>query len=633
MLNLKSLPLSRLERFRLPAAVLAAVCQRTPAVRIAVAAADYVLESPVVVTLRSVAASVAVLGAVDSLAGASASTAVLVADITVPATATAGQPFKMNVTVTGAGVTFAQSWDITNTLPPGITAQGATLNGNLLVINNAISANGLLTISGVPTKAGTYNFTVNAWQNTNRTGSVTPGSTSITVIGNSGTAPVIVSQPAIQTVEAGSTVTLSVTASGSPTPTYQWKKDGVAIAGATSSSLTLSPVKLGDAGIYAVVATNSLGSATSNNALLTVNPPLPAAPIITVQPLSQTVAVGGSVTFGVTATGTNLTYQWQKNGAAIAGATASTLTLANLQPGDAAYYTVVVTTSGSPATSRFAQLVVDTPNPGRIANLSVRAPAGVGGQSLTVGFIVSGGSKSLLIRASGPTLGALGVPGTLPDPILQVHQKINGQDVVVASNDNWGLDPNAAAIAAIPGPFPFLPGSKDAALLLSVDSDRTALVGDVNNVVGVTLVEVYDVGTGNSPRLVNVSTLNFSGTGDSVLIAGFIVSGNTPKTLLIRGVGPTIGSAPFNVGGTLTDPVMEIHTTINGQDVVVAKNDDWGSEPNAAAAAAIPGPFALNVGSKDAALLITLPAGAYTVQVAGVNQTTGNALIEIYDVQ
>ncbi len=609
------------------------VCQRTPAIRVAVAAADYVLESPLNVFLRSAAATAAVLGAVDSLAGASASTAYLVADINTPATATAGQPFKMNVTVTGPSVTFAQSWDITNTLPPGITAQGATLSGNLLVINNAIPTQGVLTISGVPTKAGTYNFTVDAWQNTNRTGSVTPGSTSIIVIGNSGTAPAIVSQPAIKTVDAGTIVTLSVTVSGSPAPTFQWKKDGVPIAGATGSSLTFSPVKLGDAGIYAVVVTNSLGSATSSNALLTVNPPLPAAPVITIQPLSQTVAPGGAVTFGVTATGSNLTYQWQKNGTAIAGATASTLTLSNLQPGDAAYYTVVVTTSGSPVTSRYAQLVVDTPNPGRIANLSVRAPAGVGGQSLTVGFIVSGGGKSLLIRASGPTLGALGVPGTLPDPILQVHQKINGQDVVVASNDNWGLDPNAAAIAAIPGPFPFLAGSKDAALLLNVDSDRTALVNDVNSVVGVTLVEVYDVGPGNSPRLVNVSTLNFSGTGDSVLIAGFIISGNTPKTLLIRGVGPTLGSAPFNVGGTLADPVMEIHTTINGQDVVVAKNDDWGDEPNAAAAAAIPGPFALNAGSKDAALLITLPAGAYTVQVAGANQTTGNALIEIYDIQ
>ncbi len=613
--------------------MLAVICQRTPVVRIAAAAAGYVLESPVAATLRSAAASLAVLGVVDSLAGASSSTAILVADITLPATINAGQPFKMNVTVTGSAVTFAKSWDLSNTLPPGLTAQGASLVGNLLIINDATSTQGVLTISGTPTKSGTYSFTVDAWQNTNRTGSVTPGSTSLTVVGNSGTAPAIVSQPASQTVDAGSNVTLSVTASGSPAPTYQWLKDGVAINGATGASLTFSPVKLGNAGTYAVVVTNSVSSTTSSNAVLTVTTPLAAAPVITVQPVSQTVAPGGSVTFSVAATGASLTYQWLKNGTAIAGATANTLTLANLQPSDAAYYTVVVTTSGSPTTSRLAQLVVDIPNPGRIANLSVRAPAGINGQSLTVGFIMSGGSKSLLIRASGPTLGALGVTGTLPDPILQVHQTINGQDTVVASNDNWGTDPNAAAIAAIPGPFPFITGSKDAALLLNVDSARTALVSDVNKATGVTLVEVYDVGTGNSTRLVNVSTLNFSGSGDSVLIAGFIINGNTPKTLLVRGVGPTLAVAPFNVGGTLADPVLEIHTTINGQDVVVATNDNWGDDANAAAAAAVPGPFALGAGSKDSALLITLPAGAYTAQVAGANQTTGIALIEIYEVQ
>ncbi len=613
--------------------MLAVICQRTPVVRIAAAAAGYVLESPVAATLRPAAASLAVLGVVDSLAGASSSTAILVADITLPATINAGQPFKMNVTVTGSAVTFAKSWDLSNTLPPGLTAQGASLVGNLLIINDATSTQGVLTISGTPTKSGTYSFTVDAWQNTNRTGSVTPGSTSLTVVGNSGTAPAIVSQPASQTVDAGSNVTLSVTASGSPAPTYQWLKDGVAINGATGASLTFLPVKLGNAGTYAVVVTNSVSSTTSSNAVLTVTTPLAAAPVITVQPVSQTVAPGGSVTFSVAATGASLTYQWLKNGTAIAGATANTLTLANLQPSDAAYYTVVVTTSGSPTTSRLAQLVVDIPNPGRIANLSVRAPAGINGQSLTVGFIMSGGSKSLLIRASGPTLGALGVTGTLPDPILQVHQTINGQDTVVASNDNWGTDPNAAAIAAIPGPFPFITGSKDAALLLNVDSARTALVSDVNKATGVTLVEVYDVGTGNSTRLVNVSTLNFSGSGDSVLIAGFIINGNTPKTLLVRGVGPTLAVAPFNVGGTLADPVLEIHTTINGQDVVVATNDNWGDDANAAAAAAVPGPFALGAGSKDSALLITLPAGAYTAQVAGANQTTGIALIEIYEVQ
>ena len=442
--------------------------------------------------------------------------------------------------------------------------------------------------------------------------------------------PVFTTQPQSQTVTTGANVTFTATASGSPT--YQWWKDGVPLSGATLSTVTIVLVTAANAGTYTVVATNSAGSTTSNAATLAVNAPAGSAPVIVVQPQSQTVAPGSTVGLNVTATGTRPSYQWFQNGRALPGATSAVLAFDSVSEANAGDYTVNVTTTGGTTTSRLARLVVAAPDPGRIANLSVRALTGVGGQALTVGFIVNGGSKSLLVRASGPALGALGVPGTIADPRLQVHQKINSQDVVVASNDNWSSDPNAAAVAAVPGPFPFSPGSKDAALLLNVDGDRTALASDGAGATGVTLVEVYDVGTGNSPRLVNVSTLNFAGTGDNVLIAGFIISGNLPKTLLIRGVGPALSG--FGVSNTLADPVMEIHgKDSSGRDIVVATNDNWQDEPNAANAAAIPGPFALDAGSKDAALLITLPAGAYTVQVAGAGQTTGNALIEVYDIQ
>jgi hypothetical protein len=609
----------RLQWLNLPTLSLLAFLQRLPVVQIATTAEELVIASPVGAVLRSVA-TVAALGALHSRAGATT----LTTNVDSPLQATVGKPITSVAFGLDGTQTSPSSWQINGSLPPGLNINGQTKLG-LFITSNPL-------LSGTPTQAGSFNLTLSGSDQ----GFVSPSfDYTIIVSAASGgsTGPVISTQPLGQTVNSGANVTFSVAATGTPAPTFQWQKNGAAIAGATSSTLTLTNVTTASAGTYTVVVTNSAGSATSNGAVLTVAAPVGAAPVITVQPVSQTVAPGGSATFTVTATGTSPTYQWLKNGTAIAGATTNTLVRTNLQASDAAYYTVAVSTSGGSVTSRYAQLVVDIPNPGRIANLSVRAPAGINGQSLTVGFIMSGGSKSLLIRASGPTLGALGVAGTLPDPILQVHQTINGQDTVVASNDNWGTDPNAAAIAAIPGPFPFITGSKDAALLLNVDSARTALVSDVNKATGVTLVEVYDVGTGNSTRLVNVSTLNFSGSGDSVLIAGFIINGNTPKTLLVRGVGPTLAAAPFNVGGTLADPVLEIHTTINGQDVVVATNDNWGDDANAAAAAAVPGPFALGAGSKDAALLITLPAGAYTAQVAGANQTTGIALIEIYEVQ
>lgn len=614
LMNLSFAFRRRLRWLNLPTLSLIALLQRIPVLQVATTVGRFAVSSPLGTVLRS-AATVAVLGALHSRAGATE----LVTNADSPLEATVGVPIQGVAFGLIGTDTAPSSWQISGTIAPGLNIDGRTDVGLFNTSNPQLS--------GTPTTAGTFDLNLSGSDQ----GFVSPVFTYTVIVkaGAAAAAPAFTLQPQGQTVNTGANVTFTAAASGSPT--FQWRKDGAAISGATNAALTLTNVTTANTGTYTVVATNSAGSVTSNNAVLTVNSPLGAAPVITAQPLSQTVAPGGSATFTVAATGTSPTYQWRKNGTAMAGATASTLSLANLQAGDAADYTVVVSTAGGSQTSRFARLVVDNPDPGRIANLSVRAPAGVNGQALTVGFIVNGGSKSLLIRASGPALAGFGVPGTLPDPILQVHQKINGLDTVVASNDNWSSDPNAAAVAAVPGPFPFAPGSRDAALLLDVDSDRTALVSDVSGATGVTLVEVYDVGTGNSPRLVNVSTLNFSGTGDNVLIAGFIISGNTPKTLLVRGVGPTLGG--FGVGGTLADPVMELHTTINGQDVLVATNDNWEDEPNAAAAAAIPGPFPLNAGSKDAALLITLPAGAYTAQVAGANQATGNALIEIYEIQ
>jgi hypothetical protein len=108
------------------------------------------------------------------------------------------------------------------------------------------------------------------------------------------------------------------------------------------------------------------------------------------------------------------------------------------------------------------------------------------------------------------------------------------------------------------------------------------------------------------------------------LIAGFAVTGDVAKTLLIRGVGPKL--ATFGVGDRLTDPKIEVRTV---GDVMLAANDDW----SPSVAAATPGlGFAFDAGSKDAALLVTLPPGAYTAQLSGADGGTGTGLIEIYEV-
>lgn len=173
-------------------------------------------------------------------------------------------------------------------------------------------------------------------------------------------APNFTAQPASHAVTVGSNVTLNVTASGNPAPVFQWRKDGVAITGATLASFTLNNVQLPDAGSYTVVASNSAGIATSEVAVLTVNP-VPVAPTITLQPVSQTVVAGMSVTFTASATGIpEPAFQWQKDGLDFIGATHSTLTINSVQPSDAGTYVLLATNSVGTASSSSANLTVNS---------------------------------------------------------------------------------------------------------------------------------------------------------------------------------------------------------------------------------------------------------------------------------
>lgn len=355
----------------------------------------------------------------------------------------------------------------------------------------------------------------------------------------------------------------------------------------------------------------------------------PSPPEITQHPLSQTVLPGSDVTLSVdVADAEGVSIQWLRDSEAIPGATSTTLDLADVQSADAGYYVAEVTNVGGTVESRYARLVVGTPVPSRIVNLSVRAPAGVGGLPLIVGFAVNGGERSLLVRGIGPALQTFGLANALTDSHLTVF---DGSDAV-ASNDDWGSGDAAtvAAAAALVYAFSLPIDSLDAALLASVAGSRTVHVEGKDNETGVALVEVYDTETSQSPRLVNVSARNFVGTGGDILISGFVINGNEPMRVLIRGIGPELER--FDVPDVLADPVLEIHTSIDGNDTVVAINDDWGDEPDPEAwKAAVPYAFGIAAGSKDAVLLLTLPAGIYTAQVRGVGETTGNALVEVYE--
>jgi outer membrane protein assembly factor BamB/subtilisin family serine protease len=350
-----------------------------------------------------------------------------------------------------------------------------------------------------------------------------------------------------------------------------------------------------------------------------------AAPTITTAPRSQSVGIGGGLVLSVAAGGTGpFTYQWSKDGATIAGATASTYSVGNVSATTAGRYTVTVTGPGGlSVTSSPAVVTTATAIPARLTNLSVQTTAG-GTQTLTLGFVLSGSpEKSLLVRGIGPGLTAFNLTGVLADPVLTVLGP-NSSTLVAAQNDNWS-NTTAAAMAAA-GAFPLTSGSKDAALLATLAAGNyTAQITGATP--GLALAEIYDTAIGTGAKLINLSTSAQVSAGGS-LTAGFTISGNVAKTVLIRGLGPAL--ATLGVGGTLSDPKLELY---DGASNLLQSNDDWGATPTLVDAFTQTGAFKFGTSpTKDAVLLVTLAPGSYTALVRGATPAlSGLALVEIYE--
>jgi hypothetical protein len=165
---------------------------------------------------------------------------------------------------------------------------------------------------------------------------------------------------------------------------------------------------------------------------------------------------------------------------------------------------------------------------------------------------------------------------------------------------------------------------------MNISGSGTVLASAITGQPGVVLLEMYDLDASNSRRFTGLSVRNAVGTGDDRLIAGFAINGNVPKRLAVRGVGP--GLVAFGVSDALADPTMQIHTLVDGIDTVFASNDNWEEEATGSAAAnAVPGLFPLASDSRDALILVTLPAGLYSVVVSGVGNSTGEVLVEVYE--
>jgi hypothetical protein len=294
---------------------------------------------------------------------------------------------------------------------------------------------------------------------------------------------------------------------------------------------------------------------------------------------------------------------------------------------------VVVGDGGASVESAPVLLTVSNPAaPGRLVNIATRGLV-VAGEALTPGFVLRGdGRASLLVRAVGPTLLRFGLGGTLADPRLELAAPGGS---AFAANDNWSEGDEALARAiSSAGAFALDTPARDAALLASLDTAisraytvRVSGPGATDS--GLALAEVYDLSPPEAPvRLANLSTRGFVGTGSNALVAGFVIGGSGPLHLLIRAVGP--GLRGFGVEDFLADPQFVV--TPSGGTAPIAANDNWGGTATLVAAAAAVGAFPLAADSADAAGLLRLPPGAYTVTVTGAAGGTGNALVEIYDV-
>ena len=281
----------------------------------------------------------------------------------------------------------------------------------------------------------------------------------------------------------------------------------------------------------------------------------------------------------------------------------------------------------------------------RIVNLSVRAVAGSADRTLIVGFVVGGGGTGktlpILLRGKGPTLMDFGVTNVLADPALTLHQTVDGLDTTPIANDDWNNDPQLAELfSQFAGSTLESPLEAAFATSLAVplgSSPYTVHLTGKEGGAGVALAELFDVAVNpaaDTPRLVNISGRTQVNTGEDALIAGFVVNGNGPKRVLIRGLGPALSAS--HVNGVLATPRLDLHTLLRGKDATLASNTAWGGSAELVALFKTVGADPTledTPNSKDTVLDVTLAPGIYTAVISGVGGTTGVALVEIYEVE
>lgn len=245
---------------------------------------------------------------------------------------------------------------------------------------------------------------------------------------------------------------------------------------------------------------------------------------------------------------------------------------------------------------------------------------GTGQNVLIGGFIIQGSQpKKLILRAIGPSLVAMGVPNVLADPVMELRDSAGG---LIASNDDW-QDGSQASQIQQSGIAPT--NSLESAILITLSpGSYTALVSGYEGGQGNGLVEAYEMDT-NGTRMVNISTRGRVGTADEPMIGGLIMQGGATKKVIVRALGPSLAGGSSPIVGALADPILELR---DGSGNLLAVNDDWGSSTQVTDILATTIP---PVNARESAIVATLNAGNYTAIVRGLDNTSGVALVEVFD--
>jgi trimeric autotransporter adhesin len=539
----------------------------------------------------------------------------------------ASVPFALTIRAPASAPAVTSASTAAGTVGTAFTYQIAATNSpvsyNVTDLPSGLALNSTSgVITGTPFAPGVFKVKVSA---NNATGSGSETEVSMTLAAAAG-APVV-SSSATASGSSGAVFTYQAAATGS---VAAWNASNLP-AGLDIDVLTglVSGTPAVD-GIFnaTLTARNATGVSAPYALRLTVAPSLATSAVTSAT--TANITPGAAFTYQIAAGNSPVSYNASDLPAGLTLNAATGLISGTVRvPGT---YLIAVSANNASGPGPVTTLTVavagaDVTAPTNLTSIATRARVGTGANVLIAGFAIAGTEpKAVLIRAVGPTLGGFGLMGVLVDPVLELFRN-DGSTLAV--NDSWDLEGNTAAITATSarvGAFALPSGSTEAVISVTLPpGNYTAQVRGAAGGTGIGLVEVYDAGTGTeNSRLSSISSRAEVGVGGNILIAGFVVRGTEPKTILIRGVGPGLNAF---VTGAVANPKLELYRSAT----LINENDDW-TDPAIATAAARSGTFAIAVGSRDAALLVTLQPGSYTAQVSGVAASTGVALIEVYEV-